>query len=418
MNCPGSISRLPPLPATLTVLSLLPLTACAGTDASSDWTGTATDSAGVQVVANPTDGTWTADDAWTVEEVFSVGTLDAEEAYQFGQISGVDVDADGNVYVADVQAQNVRVFDASGTYLRTIGQPGSGPGEFGRNLAGVFVVDGGVLVPDLSNQRLSRFGLDGTFISSERVDMGRGIPIRWDVTSRGRLVAQRRLVVPGDSVASVGDAIVTLAAEGETVDTVATLGMGQSVQITGGIPKIRQFEPDPVWDAAPDGRLVTAMNSAWRFEVYGADRTLERVVSRPFERKPVTERDKQAVRGGLREMYRTQGVPPQAYEALISAMEFADYFPAFASVAFGPAGSLWVQNLLSDDELSAQGATVAVLDMGSTEWGVFDADGRYLGTVAFPGTFQPVRVIGDRFFGIARDDFDVQSLKVYRVVMN
>ena len=54
--------------------------------------------------------------------------------------------------------------------------------------------------------------------------------------------------------------------------------------------------------------------------------------------------------------------------------------------------------------------------MGSTTWSVFDQEGRYLGDVTFPGKYQPIRAMGDKFYGIARDELDVQSLKVYRIV--
>jgi hypothetical protein len=97
-------------------------------------------------------------------------------------------------------------------------------------------------------------------------------------------------------------------------------------------------------------------------------------------------------------------------------MEFAGYFPAFTSLVLGPKDSLWVQTLLPDEELTALGATLALEDMGSRVWGVFGADGHYLGTVAFPTRFQPIRAVGDRFYGVATDDLDVQSVKVFRVV--
>ncbi|HSM61250.1 MAG TPA: hypothetical protein VK849_10655 [Longimicrobiales bacterium] len=45
---------------------------------------------------------------------------------------------------------------------------------------------------------------------------------------------------------------------------------------------------------------------------------------------------------------------------------------------------------------------------------VVDAEDRYLGSVTFPGKYQPIRAVGELFCGIARDDMDVQSLKVYR----
>jgi hypothetical protein len=107
---------------------VVPILAC-GDAGTSDWAGTVVDSAGIPVVQNPTDGLWGPEAGWTVVEELSIGAMEGEDVYQFGQIIGVDVDADGNVYIADGQVQDVRVFDAMGTYVRTIGSAGSGPGE-------------------------------------------------------------------------------------------------------------------------------------------------------------------------------------------------------------------------------------------------------------------------------------------------
>jgi len=54
--------------------------------------------------------------------------------------------------------------------------------------------------------------------------------------------------------------------------------------------------------------------------------------------------------------------------------------------------------------------------LGSKEWKVFDPEGRYLGVVDFPPRFSPFRTLGDRFYGVALDELDVQSLKVFLVV--
>lgn len=406
------------LAALCAACAALSLAACAAGSDRSGWAGTVSDSAGIIMVSNPVEGIWGPSDAWTVEEVLSVGSIEGAPAYQFGQIVGVDVDTNGNVYVADQQAQEVRVFDAGGAYLRTIGRPGSGPGELGLGIAGVFVVNGEVVVPDLGNQRVARFTPDGEPIGTERLDFAVGVPIRWDVSGGGRLVVQKRGLNIADSTAAPrGDPILTLAAVGEEPDTVAVLPPGQSVQFTGGRAQIRQFEPEPIWDASPDGRLLTAMNSAWRLEIWGADGRLTRVVTRPSERKPVTERDKQVFRSAIGDAIRQQGAPPEAVETFLQQIQFADHFPAFVSLALGPAGSVWVQHFRSGDELAGEGETFDVQDLGSTEWGVFDADGRYLGSVTFPGKYQPIRSMDDRFYGVARDELDVQSLKVYRVVM-
>ena len=48
----------------------------------------------------------------------------------FGAIYSFDVDAWGRIFVLDDQAQEVRIFDPDGTFVRTVGKKGEGPGEF------------------------------------------------------------------------------------------------------------------------------------------------------------------------------------------------------------------------------------------------------------------------------------------------
>lgn len=401
------------------VLSTAPLVlaACSGGEATARWAGTVTDSAGIPVVENPAEGMWADGEAWTVQEELSIGSLEGDLAYQFGQISGVDVDGAGNVYVTDTQAQEVRVFDPTGTYLRTIGSPGAGPGELGQGLASAFVVGDEVVVPDLQNARISRFTLDGDFIASEILDLAEGVPLRLDMAAGGRLIAQYRNITPPDSAAEpAGDAITTVSLGGAARDTLAMLPAGQSFQVRGGQAQRRIFYPEPIWDADPDGRILTGMNDGWRFQVWAPDGSLARVVTRPFEPKPITERDIRVVKNALLDQFRQLGAPPEVAQAAVSRMSFADHYPAFVSVALGPQGSIWVQHFRTGDELVGEGETFDIQDLGSTDWSVFDGEGRYLGTVTFPGKYQPIRALGDRFYGVARDELDVQSLKVYRVV--
>ena len=393
------------------------LAACAGGGEAPAWAGTVTDSAGIPVVQNTEVGMWDEGEAWTVVEELSIGALEAEEAYQFGQISGVDVDPQGNLYIADMQAQEIRVFDATGTYLRTIGAPGAGPGELGQAINGVFVVGEELVVPDLANARISRFALSGDFLAADRVDLAKGVPVRLDITGGGRLAGQYRNINPADSLTEAkGDPIVTVALPGQTVDTLAVLPPGQSLQMSGGQARIRPLEPEPVWDADNQGRLVTSMNDTWRLYVWGADGALGRIITLPSERRPLTDRDEQVFKDALREIYAQAGVPGPAVENLLSQMEFADYYPAFWSLALGPQGSVWVQHARTGAELAGESETFDIQDVGSTTWSVFDQEGRYLGDVTFPGKYQPIRAMGDKFYGIARDELDVQSLKVYRIV--
>jgi hypothetical protein len=81
-------------------------------------------------------------------------------------------------------------------------------------------------------------------------------------------------------------------------------------------------------------------------------------------------------------------------------------------------GSIWVQGAQSASALppEMQDSYNPQLDLGSRDWDVFDADGRYLGVVSMPVRFQPVRFVGDKIYGIQRDELDVQYIVVLNLV--
>ena len=78
--------------------------------------------------------------------------------------AGVAMAANGNVYIVDAMANQIKMFTAEGTFLKTIGSPGEGPGEFSRPYA--FFTDGTtyLYVQDNNNTETERFLLDGTFV--------------------------------------------------------------------------------------------------------------------------------------------------------------------------------------------------------------------------------------------------------------
>ena len=400
----------------LVALLLLPVaTACSSGAVPSTWTGTVSDSAGVQIVHNPTEGIWGPEDAWKLKEVLSIGEMLGEDEYQFAQIVSVDSDAAGNVYIADLQAQHVRVFDSEGVYTLTIGRPGAGPGEIGLGLAGVFALPNEVFVADIGNRRVNLYGHDGELAGSRLVDITKGIPIRWDRIG-DEVVAQLRVMVSGEDVEPTGDVIVKMGGEEEAREIITSLPVGQSLQFVNGQPQIRVFEPEPIWDASSAGRVIMAVNEALRIEVRDAEGTLVRVINQPHETKAVTKRDQRVVLSAMRKQFEQAGAPAAAIDAAMERFQFADTYPAFVALTHGPLGSVWVQRMLSGDEISDEG-DFNPQDLGSNTWDIFDGEGRYLGDITFPGKYQPIKVMGDRIYGIARDELDVQSMKVYRVVM-
>lgn len=81
--------------------------------------------------------------------------------------SGIAVDASRDrVYVVDVGAHDVEVFDRRGEHLQTIGGRGTGPGEFNLPTWAAVGPDGSLFVADTMNFRIQRFGPDGAFLDA------------------------------------------------------------------------------------------------------------------------------------------------------------------------------------------------------------------------------------------------------------
>lgn len=396
----------------------LPALACGGD--TGGWAGAVRDSAGIAIVDNPADGLWRADERWRLEEGLRIGVADGDPIYQFGQITDLAVDPDGHVYVLDAQAQHVRVFDADGEHVRTIGAPGNGPGELSGTPTAVLMGPADtLLVADMGNQRVQRYLRDGTEAGSFPLSFNQGIAMKWISTPEGGAAYQlRSMAMPGMAQREGGDLLLVRGADGTVRDTLLTLDEGQSVRFENGRPDIVMFAAEPMWTLMPDGRLVSAITTDYRMEIHGSQGGIERVITRPFEPRSVTEADRQAVLSFLRNMMEDQGAPPNAVQMVVDGVRFADRYPAFANLLGGPDGTLWVQQVRSATSLPEEHApsSMELEDMGSPDWDVFDADGRYLGVVTFPDRFRPLRWQGDRVYGVRRDDLDVPYVVRLRLV--
>ena len=85
---------------------------------------------------------------------------------EFHRPRGIATDADGNVYVADAGSSRVQVLTRTGAFVRMWGSEGSGAGQF-RRPAGIAVnAEGHVYVADTYNYRIQVFANDGTFLRS------------------------------------------------------------------------------------------------------------------------------------------------------------------------------------------------------------------------------------------------------------
>ena len=97
------------------------------------------------------------------------GSADGE----FASAMGLDISADGRVYVADFGNSRVQVFTTDGDFLFSFGGPGSEPGQLLTPIGLDLDIDGSVLVVDTGNARVQRFTPDGELLA---VYDGLGLP--------------------------------------------------------------------------------------------------------------------------------------------------------------------------------------------------------------------------------------------------
>jgi len=82
----------------------------------------------------------------------------------FAKPTGVAVDKDGNLYVADTLNDRIEVFDADGQFLRTWGKNGDGPGYFARPKGVTVDSDGHIWVADGMQDRVQVFTNEGQLL--------------------------------------------------------------------------------------------------------------------------------------------------------------------------------------------------------------------------------------------------------------
>jgi hypothetical protein len=210
------------------------------------------------------------------------------------------------------------------------------------------------------------------------------------------------------------DAIVVIETSGLLGDTLLKIPTGGLLQGPG----IHYFTPEPWWDVTDSATVVYGMNDEFRIRFYDRERALRRIVTMPLEPAPITERDIRAFFAYLDRAWLDAGVPPGRLEANRAAVTFNETLPVFSLFHLGPEGSLWVQpvlspGLLSDEEIEQYNF---IEEFGGPDWWIFDSEGRYLGVVSMPERFTPRLFLGDRLYGVARDEFDVQYVVRLRIV--
>lgn len=355
---------------------------------------------GVEVVTTDGAGVWARDGgAWELDLGAGVviGELDGPDEAVFGQVAGVVVGPQGEIFVADGQANEIRVFGADGAFLRRMGREGEGPGEF-RNISGLAPAPEGIAAQDGTLGRVTVFDPGGEFVRSFRLQRPYMILTSFAEMAfdgEGRFFDRVSLAsLPG--LDTVG--VVAYDPGGAVLDTAVIAGWERDVLTLEreGRPFMsvpRPFAPQPSFTFGPDADVYFTRGADYEVTRYAPDGTPIRVVRRPTERVPVAAEEREAALSFVTDAFASRG------GSLPADVRTPEHKGAIARLVVDDLDHLWV---LTPSPYGAE----------AFRWSVHDPLGRFLGEVVTPE--MTITQIGEAFVaGTVRDSLGVQRVVIY-----
>jgi hypothetical protein len=415
------------------VLSVL---ACGGESSSAAaWDGVVRDSAGIEIVENFGAPLWPEGPDWKFTQDMRIGAVDGPPEYQFGNITGLQVLSDGRIVVVDALMHNVRFFTAEGAHQMTVGREGQGPGELGSGDHMLLLGPGDtLLVGDYSqNRRVHVLAPNGTWLESFSMLAHDGYTAGyWASGERtGRLTSLHSPILQSDGTrADTLDIVLERDVHGGIVDTLALLPSRYSFY-QGEPGTFRRYYNVAWWHRAWGDGHVIARNDQYRFLWHGPVGGLARIVVLAREPLAITDADRSTYMARWDEYLRENSVPADRWSEIKARIAFADAYPAYVWFDNGPAGTLLVERVWPVRDLDAETrkdlrVNQQYVPPGSSEWDVFDKQGRYLGPIVVPGTEWVVNLPPLRFFrddatgtwymySIWSDELDVEYIVRWRI---
>ena len=338
---------------------------------------------GIQVVYNPKNPSPPKGSPAKIvlKQEFSVGEGKFDED-RFGELTSMDVDNDGNIYVLDGKEKKIKVFDSAGKFVKKFGEEGQGPGELNLPVSLQVTPAREIVIGDASNQKLMFFSLEGDFLR----EMSTAIKARGLVLplfdSQGNIVGQQIVQAEGKIMREVRK-------YDRELNSLFTLA---SVDITGVIQgKIDPFRMVFSYQFGKDNIIYCSDLDKYEIKVFNPEGKLIKKILKDYEPVKLTEKDKEEFFGRMPE------IDPQAKERI----KFSEVFPAYQNFTMDEKWRLFVRTFEKGKDKREY-----YLD-------VFDPEGKYIAKFSFKG--EPRAWRGNRLYAMEEDDSGFQTLKVYSV---
>ena len=368
-----------PISLTISVLIGLSMLGPGCREKEAAWSGKIEIVNGVTNVYNPVRPKL-EDRSLVIDEDLSIGEDKGRPEYVFSGIGGLAVDEQGNIYAIDSREAVVRVFDQQGTYARTIGRKGQGPGETQYPVFVQVTAQGELAVYDYSVARMLFYTLDGTYLRQKTTPRP-VMPIGLD--SRGGLIAQYILAPPPLG----GKLILKLDRDYGSEQELAREEMG----------KERGFDIGrPTYYAALSSSDMIVWGDSNQYDIYilNPDGELVMRITKEFNPPNITSDEENE--------YRQKYAEPLKAGMTIS---FRGKWPAFSGLFVDDEGRIFVRTYER-----------AIVGTGSFYYDVFNKDGIFISKVVIPFSLDKNSVWKNgRVYTVEKDENGLPLIRIHRV---
>lgn len=339
-----------------------------------EWKGTITEKNGVVIVKNPKEPLYRNSEFNIVQDL-KIGQKAGKPEYMFSQITSLEVDAKGNIYAAESKENHIRVFDEKGVHLRTVGQPGQGPGEFTFPRHVHVNPAGEIMATDEASRSVKVFSPDGNYLRQYllktfypmEMDYGGG-----DV-----------FYIMDFSMEPPGFQLFRLDSRTE-----------ESIQLAvWEIPKMSRmtvFEPIMSFNVMPDDRLLYGCpTEGYAIQIFSSLGRLERKIFKDWEPQPIRAEVKEAILNDVKKRFPSSQVQ----------LEFPRSYPPYRVVKSDDLGHIIV-HVYSEYAADPSQKVESLFD-------IFDTEGRYQASFTYPFKTlieKPMLWRGGKFYTVEQDE--------------
>ena len=317
-----------------------------------------------------------------LEEDFKIGESEVEEE-MIAQVTFFVVDENESIYALDWKANNIKVFDKNGTFVRPIAKQGQGPGEINFPSGLLITPDNELMIEDAGNRRLAYFTLDGEFLRNVSVANKTSLT-NLVMDNEGNYLGRQFIVEEGNMFFEIRKFDKDL----NSLFTIERIPFNLRDPLKD---KINVFDFVQIYLFDPKGQIYYGNPKEYEVQIFSPEGKLKKKITKKFKPEKITEEDKEKILDRI----------PDTGFGVRERLEFPKQFPAYEAYTMDEEGRLIVRTYNKSEEEDN-----VYLD-------VFDAEGMYI--ARFPSKVNPRLWKNGKMYAIEETEEGLMVIKRYSV---